>query len=182
VDPAGELRVGYSTIFASMEPGLPTPPGPLRLPLLSVLAQLLAERNIEWSETADDEVIEAEVRGESGSWTCFFIGREAENRVGVYSQTTWYAPEHVRPQMAELITRINYGLSNGNFEMDFSDGEIRFKTSLDVTGAQPTAELIGNLLSPNFAAMETYLPALEAVRDGRLSPVDALEAAENPRG
>lgn len=179
VDSDGELRVGYSTVFASMEPGLPTAPGPLRLPLLTVVSQVLDERNIEWSETADDEVIEAEVRGESGSWTCFFIGRETENRVSVYSQAAWYAPEHVRPQMAELLTRINYGLSNGNFEMDFSDGELRFKTSLDVTGAEPSAALIDNLLSPNFAAMDTYLPALEAVRDGRLSPQEALEAAES---
>jgi len=32
----------------------------------------------------------------------------------------------------EFLTRANYGLNIGNFEMDFQDGEIRFKTAIDV--------------------------------------------------
>lgn len=39
---------------------------------------------------------------------------------------------HVEPcycaQVAEYLHRANYGLLNGNFEMDYRDGEIRYKT------------------------------------------------------
>jgi hypothetical protein len=35
--------------------------------------------------------------------------------------------------IAKFITRANYGMSLGNFELDFNDGEIRYKTSIDVT-------------------------------------------------
>ncbi len=182
IDPAGELRMGYSTVFAAQEPGKPAPPGALRLPLLAAFGEALRERGIEWAETADDEVIEADIGGESGSWTCFFVAREEARRVSVYSQAPWYAPEHVRAPMAELLTRINYGLSLGNFEMDFSDGEIRFKTSADLSGVEDATTLVVGLLAPNFAAMDTYLPALEAVRDGRQSPEEALAAVEDGRG
>lgn len=179
IDSAGELRMGYSTIFAGQEPGQPSGPGLLRLPLIGAVIETLGQRNIEWAETGDDEVIEAEIAGESGTWTCFFVAREEAQRVSVYSQVPWYAPEHIRGAMAELLTRINYGLSIGNFEMDYSDGEIRFKTSIDLSGSGEALNLVDSLLDPNFGAMDTYLPALEAVLDGRQSPAEALAAVEN---
>ncbi len=181
IDSEGELRIGYSTIFATR---MPEASGgePLHLPLLAQITQVLDERGIDWAETTDDEVIEAEIGGENGTWTCYLVAREAEQRVSVYSQAPWYAPEPNRGAMAELLTRINYGLSIGNFEMDFADGEIRFKTSLDVSGDRMSTELLTNLFEPNFAAMDTYLPALEAVRDARLSPPEAAASVEDSLG
>lgn len=181
IEAGAEPGTGFSTIFAVQEAGTPTAPGELRLPLMSAIIEVLRSRDIDWAETGDDEVIEAEISGDSGSWTCFFVAREDAQRVSVYSQAPWYAPEQVRAALGELLTRINYGLSLGNFEMDFSDGEIRFKTSADFSGGGQNIDLIGNLLGPNFAAMDTYLPALEAVRDGRQSPVDALASVEDGR-
>lgn len=34
-------------------------------------------------------------------------------------------------EMAEFVCRANFGLRNGNFEMDFRDGEIRYKVYVD---------------------------------------------------
>lgn len=45
--------------------------------------------------------------------------------------------------MAEFVCRANYGLRNGNFEMDFNDGEVRYKTFVDCDGgAVPMSEII----------------------------------------
>ena len=53
--------------------------------------------------------------------------------------------------MGEFICRANYGLRNGNFEIDFNDGEIRYKTFVDCDGgAIPTSEVIRDSI---------YLPA-----------------------
>ncbi|CEO96120.1 Uncharacterized protein PBTT_00486 [Plasmodiophora brassicae] len=38
-------------------------------------------------------------------------------------------PEMARLPVAEMLVRNNWALSTGNFELDFSDGEIRFKAS-----------------------------------------------------
>ena len=45
-------------------------------------------------------------------------------------------------QMAEFICRANYGLRDGNFEMDYNDGEIRYKCYVDCHGALPTREMV----------------------------------------
>ena len=40
------------------------------------------------------------------------------------------APVEQRAAVSEFITRANYGLTKGNFEMDFNDGELRYKTTI----------------------------------------------------
>ena len=37
------------------------------------------------------------------------------------------ADEETRPLVMEYLTRANYGLRNGNFELDLRDGEVRYK-------------------------------------------------------
>lgn len=44
--------------------------------------------------------------------------------------------------MAEFICRANYGLKMGNFELDFDDGEIRFKVHVICDDIIPTADII----------------------------------------
>ena len=80
----------------------------------------------------------------------------------------------------EFITRANYGLLIGNFELDLADGEVRFKTGLDVRGAQLTATLAGRAIIPNLHAVNTYLPGLEAlVGDNAADPADLVADIEN---
>ena len=166
----GSLREGYSTLHAVG--------ADLRLPMLTIAEAALEERGLEWNETTDAEVIRTEVAGENGSWALFVVAREAENRMTVYSQAPWETPQPGRREMAELITLINFGLPLGNFEMDFSDGEIRFKTSIDLGGARLTAELFEGVLDPNIATTDMYLPAIEAVLLGRMTPAAAVEMIE----
>jgi hypothetical protein len=67
----------------------------------------------------------------------------------------------------------------GNFELDFDSGEIRFKTSLDVTGDRITPDLIKQLVYINVLTIDRYLPSIQAVLDGA-TPVDAIRAIEQP--
>lgn len=177
IDPEGELRVGYSTVFALDQPTA-AGAGALRLPMLTVALEVLESRGVEWEETTDPEVIRAEVASESGEWTLFVVCREEHGRCSIYSQAPWTAPETSRPAMAELLTRLNYGLALGNLEMDFGDGEVRFKTSVDVSGSHLALAMFDALLDANLAAMDAYLPALEAVRDGRMTPTEAAASVE----
>ncbi|MEO3704272.1 hypothetical protein [Trichormus azollae] len=51
-----------------------------------------------------------------------------------------------RMAVAEFIARGNFGIVIGNFEIDFSDGEIPYKTSIDVKGDRPSFALIKRLV------------------------------------
>lgn len=182
IDASGELRTGYSTIFAlnSPPPASGTSlPAALHLPMRALAMDVLQEREIEWEETTDPEVIRAAVASANGEWSLYVVCREEYGRCSIYSQAPWSIPEGVRVAMAELLTRINYGIAIGNFEMDFSDGEIRFKTSLDVAGGHLSRAMFEALLDSNLAAMDAYLPAIEAVRDSRMTPAEAVASVES---
>ena len=60
--------------------------------------------------------------------------------------------------IAELLTRANYGIRIGNFERDYSDGEIRDKSSLDFECQSLTPTLIRNSIYPAVQTMDYYLP------------------------
>src|SRR4030081_1049823 len=74
-------------------------------------------------------------RGNNGRWLCIAQAREEQEEFVFYSVCDVNVPEDKRAAMAEYLTRANYGLYIGNFEMDYSDGEIRYKTSIDIEGA-----------------------------------------------
>ena len=68
--------------------------------------------------------------------------------------------ENIMKEMAEFICRANYGLRNGNFEIDMRDGEIRYKVFVDCNGIIPSAEIIqGSLLIPSVM-FERYAPGI----------------------
>jgi hypothetical protein len=104
-------------------------------------------------------------RGKNGQWKCIAIAREEEQEFIFYSICPLTASENKKLAVAELITRINYGLTVGNFELDFITGTIRYKTSINVAGDYLSYAIIGNLVKGNVAVMDKYLPEILAVID-----------------
>ena len=86
-----------------------------------------------------------------------------------------------RSAVAEYLTRANYGLRIGNFELDYADGEVRYKSSLDFEGQTLTAELIRNAIYPAVHTMDRYLPGLLRVTFGGATPHEAIEEVEGGR-
>jgi hypothetical protein len=67
----------------------------------------------------------------------------------------------------------------GNFEMDFEDGEIRYKTSIDVEGDSLSSALIKRLVYANVMMMDAYLPGIMSVIYGDVEPKDAIAQIES---
>jgi len=63
------------------------------------------------------------------NFTAYFNCRERSYTVNAYIPLG--VDEDSRQKIAEYITRANYGLRFGNFELDFSDGEIRYRLTVD---------------------------------------------------
>jgi len=88
---------------------------------------------------ADSAVLSMEYEGENGRWPCYAQAHGDQDRYVFYSVIPVTAPEDRRIAVAELLTRANYGMLIGNFELDLDDGEIRYKTSIDMEGVVPTS-------------------------------------------
>ena len=82
--------------------------------------------------------------------------------------------------IAELLTRANLGIRIGNFGMDYSDGEIRYKSSLDFEGQSLTPTFIRNSIHPAVQTMEYYFPGFIRVAFGGATPLEAIEEIESP--
>jgi hypothetical protein len=87
-----------------------------------------------------------------------------------------------RPAAAELFTRINYGLTIGTFEMDFSDGEIRYRTGIDVTGGELAPEMVMSLIAATVGTVDRYHPAIMSFLWNDMTPEDAVALVEGSSG
>lgn len=90
------------------------------------------------------------------------ISTDAEQLV-IYFNFGLVAPPDYRDECARLITRANWGLTIGNFEMDYEDGQLRFKSSLDFSGAELTEQMIRNAILPAMNAVDVYAAAIANV-------------------
>jgi hypothetical protein len=119
-----------------------------------------------------------EYASEAGVWSTFVVALDEAEQVVVYGVVPFAIDAARRGAVMELLTRANFGLTLGNFEIDLDDGETRFKTSLDVEGTSLLEPQLLSLVRANLAVMEHHLPAIVAtsLRDAR--PLDALAALE----
>lgn len=126
----------------------------------------------------DDSVLQMNFQGQNGRWTCYAQVRTEVGQFVMYSVCPVMVPETLRGAAAEFITRANYGLIIGNFELDFDDGEVRYKTSLDAEQTALTGALLQPLVYANVWTMDRYLPGLMAVIYGHTAPQEAIALSE----
>jgi len=117
-------------------------------------------------------------QGANGEWVCFAQAREGQSQVVFYSIAAVNAPAEKRAAVAEFITRANYGLLTGNFEMDFEDGEIRCRTNLDIEGGRLNTGMVKQLAYTNVTLMDRYLPGLMRVLYSDVEPALAIIEVE----
>ena len=80
--------------------------------------------------------------------------------------------------MSEFICRANYGLKNGNFELDMRDGEIRYKSFVDCEGLTPTTEMIRNSIHCPAAMFDRYSAGIVDIIFGNSTAKEAIEKCE----
>lgn len=86
------------------------------------------------------------------------------------------ADENSRLAVAEYLTRVNYNMRNGNFELDMNSGEIRFKIYVHAADGvvEPKAARLAVLLP--FMMFDRYGDGLLEVLFGYKSPREAFES------
>jgi len=105
---------------------------------------------------------------------CWIVCYEQTERVCIMSILPMVVPESKRTAVAEYVTRANFGILIGNFELDFRDGEVRYKTSADVEDTPLTRTFIKNLLVANLGTADRYFPGLMKVLYAGVDPADAV--------
>lgn len=145
-----------------------------------VMKEFFDREDWNFVELENEAVLQMAFQGENGRWTCYACSFEEAQQFVFYSVYPLAVPSEKVSQIIEYLTKVNYGLIIGNFELDYSDYEIRYKTSIDVENEQLTLGLIENLVYANVLSMDKYLPGISSIINHELSPDEAIAIVENP--
>ena len=146
--------------------------------ILDVAISFFKEDGWSFTQIEDQPILRVGFQGENGQWTCFAQAREERAQLLFYSVCPVKALEDRRMAVAEFLTRANYGLFMGNFEMDMADGEVRYKTGIDVEGDRLSPALVKPLVYANVMMMDRYLPGIMSVMYANLAPAEAVARVE----
>lgn len=146
--------------------------------LFEAVVNFFEEDDWNFLEIEDGKLLRLDVSLENGEYTCYADVNEEVSIFIFYSVCPVKIPPKQRFLIAEFITRANYGIRIGNFEMDFADGQIRYKTSIHVKEERLTPTLVKWLVYDNVNIMDEYFPGIMKVIYGGISPEDALTEIE----
>ena len=83
-----------------------------------------------------------------------------------------------RQKASEFVTRSNYGLPLGNFELDMEDGELRFKLSIPFFKEAIPLELIRFSINTALSTLSYYHTPLVQILYNDVQPRIAIQLAE----
>ncbi len=147
---------------------------------LQAVAAFFTEDGWSFEQMPERPILRLPFQGKGGRWNCYAqirVTRDVE-QILFYSVLPLNVPADKLSAIAEFITRANYGMALGNFELDFNDGEVRYKTSIDVTDTEITGNLLRPLIYTNVLMMDKYMSGLMAVVYADMSPAEAVKQIE----
>lgn len=128
----------------------------------------------------EDDMISFRLEDEGGNeWGCLALADEQSEQAIFYSVVLETTPPEHRLEVMKFVTLANYGMQVGNFELDLEDGEVRFKTSVDVENIDLAEGLLRNMVELNILMMGLYYDGLLAVMRGGMSAEEAIAEVED---
>ena len=118
-------------------------------------------------------------RGQRATYSCTLAVDEDLGLLTFYVYCPSEVPPDRRTSVALFLTRANYRMRIGNFEMDLDDGRVRFKSQAIGSGDSMEPERIATVVNSGLSAMDRYFPGLAKTVDG-LDPHAAIDEIERP--
>ena len=132
--------------------------------LFSTVNNFLEEDGWKFESFKNDGVLRAYFSNNKLEWELLTLVREELDQIIFYSHVTESTtPKHRRNEMCLLLNNLNNRTVYGAFEMDIDEGEVMFRTALDLVEVSPSYELIRNSFYTNLGTMERYHGALVAL-------------------
>lgn len=131
--------------------------------LVNIVNQFLVDDDWHFSFDENTGVFDFGLRVKSKIQKINYIVDVHEDEIVVYGMCPLGADHtdaNMMAQMAEFLCRANYGLKNGCFELDFRDGEIRYRSFIDCEDLMPSKEVIKNSIHCTAAMFKRYAPGI----------------------
>ena len=124
-----------------------------------VVSQVVVERGWALSQLPDKQIWSLRLEGER-VYDCYLQIDAGEGLVVFYGIVPSTVAEEARTEAAVALAAINYGLSVGKFELDLTDGELRFSNGIDVTGTTLDPVVFARMVDHTVDMLDAYTPTL----------------------
>lgn len=101
-----------------------------------------------------------ELVGTGDTYTCYVQVDEELGQLVIYGIVPHTVPPEDRVESAVALAGVNYGLAVGKFELDLTDGELRFSTGIDVTGTRLDPVVLERMVDNALEMLDAYTPTL----------------------
>jgi len=110
---------------------------------------------------------------------CLSIANEGRSLHLVFVYPFLASDPKIRPSVAELVVRANYGLVAGSFQLDMNDGVIHLEIEHHMDDSSSlTEEMLTFLFSRGMRIADRYYPAFMQHMHSGVTPEDAIFMAE----
>ena len=168
----GSPALGLATYLFRMEYGSMSP-------VYTSLLEHLERTGIVYQADADREVASATFTCETGAYQVIARVNEEDRLFQVFGICPITIPQGSRLDVCHAITRANWGLKVGKFELDMDEGRLHFHIANVVDGDQVSDCLFGRLIAITLAMLDRYIPAILSVVYGNEPPASAVQRVEN---
>lgn len=124
------------------------------------------------------DAIRCGIQGDNASYMMFFDAVEDISFLAVYVLAQVAVPVERRAEVALYLSRANYGLRLGNFELDLDDGEVRYKVGIGLGDGTLTSGMVGEMVGASVSTMDRYFSGLMSVGFGNATAYDACRIVE----
>lgn len=117
-------------------------------------------------------------RQSGASYDVIVTAQEETQVVAVYVTHPVHLPASCRAALAEAITRINWRLGVGSFDLDVDGGTLRYRTAVDVEGGALVPTMVHNMIGTSLYTMERFHAAFMRVAWGGMPAREAVAEVE----
>jgi hypothetical protein len=149
--------------------------------IISSLIDFMEAEDFKYEILEGESMLRFNFKVTAGRLLCYAEVDEKKFWLTFYSYLPVHVPQEKHLLAAEFVTRANHGMRIGNFEMDFNDGEVRYKTSVDIEGGEITHRMIDNLLRANLSTMNRYFRGFMELIYAHRSPSELISEIEVPQ-
>ncbi|TGE31139.1 YbjN domain-containing protein [Desulfosporosinus sp. Sb-LF] len=141
--------------------------------LFRMLYEILNQNGWDFDFDNKNEIIKLDINGVNTNFHAFLLVDEEQESLLCNTHIDQKIPHSKRLEVCDFMSRVNYELANGNFEMDMDNGEIRYRTFLDLADAVPSKDQVLNILWNGVLGFDTFYPGLMKLVYGNCSAEEA---------
>ena len=143
--------------------------------IYKLICDALDERKWHYEKDDEENAVYVGVSGEDLPIKLIMLADEKRKLIRMLSPLPFKMSEDKRMEGALATTAVNYGMADGSFDYNISDGTIVFRITATYRESRIDTELIQYLIAVTVTMVEKYNDKFFAINKGMLSISDFLE-------